>query len=144
MNREPLPTGCHTIKSAAQYLGIPQNQLYKKLRGLGWLHTGSHKGDPRHNTPRRSALIAGLVTQQQRGYPAPYNKNVVEIYMAALLTQRGLTQLESTLQQEPKTQVAPAQMLQNQQQIKREQPADEEREKAISQLREWGFMSNTA
>jgi hypothetical protein len=140
MMNEPLPSGCHTIKSAAQYLGIPQNQLYKKLRGLGWLHTGTYKGDPMHNTPRRMALLSGVVTQQQRGYLAPYNKNVVEIYSATIITQRGLIQLESMKNLQKTDEVAPAKMLQNQQQIQRQQPKDEEREKAIAQLREWGFL----
>lgn len=118
-------------------MGIPEKQLWKKLRAFGWLYVGTYKDDPYHNTARRPALLAGYLTVQTRGYPAPYNKNVTIMYNTTLITKRGIERLNELINPD-----APPL------QIKNEQPATtqpttksatSEREKAISLLSEWNL-----
>lgn len=134
----PLPTGCHTVKQAAALLGVAEKALFKHLREIGWLHIGTFKNDPAHNRPRYVALTAGFLTTQTRGFPAPYNKKVYLMYSQTLVTQRGMAELghkgELPLVK-PLTRENAA--------VTQNQPnrVDEEREKAMQQMREWGIAS---
>lgn len=101
MQQSPLPTGCHSIKSAAGLLGLTEKKLFKKLRELGWLYTGSYKDDPYHNTPRITARLAGWVLTQKKGYAAPYNNRVTIFYNRTLITQRGFNEIKNRMYQQP-------------------------------------------
>ena len=140
----PIPAGCLTIQSAALLLGVTDKLLFKKLRELRWLHTGTYDKDPMHNMPRRDYKLAGFVSTHTRGYPAPYNKNIALIYRVPILTERGFNELKIKMnmnQEQPK----PAPLTLENAQKKQAQivapSKNEEHEKAMAQLREWGFAS---
>lgn len=144
MNQPPLPTGCHDIKTAALLLGVKQNFLFKKLRQLGWIYTGTYKNDPYHNTPCRTARLAGWVTEHLRGYPAPYNKHVAICYNTTIITQCGLEELKRTMNKNNYLPKIPELTLENAQKKQTEiktSSANEEREKALKELEEMGLYS---
>ena len=151
--RRPIKEGCYCIAQASKILGIPQKHLWQKLRAFGWLYVGTYPNDPHHNTARRPALLAGYLTTEVRGYPAPYNKNVTLLYSVILITQRGLDRLKDLIN-EPIAQVPATEIFKNED-IKRhrysvhktasekadEHSEEQEHEKAIAQLREWGLYA---
>lgn len=142
MSQQPLPKGCHDIKTAAQLLGISEKSLYRELRRISWLHTGNYKHDPLHNTPKHWVKTAGFATTTQRGYAAPYNKNIAIIYNVTLITERGFKELEK-MQKTIDTPIIKPLTPENALRAQAEKQAtthNEEREKCLEDLRQMGFF----
>jgi hypothetical protein len=95
MSNPPLPAGCIDIKEAAEILGVSVIALYKCLRAKGWINTGTKNKDKKHNTPKQWAITSGLLSTQERGYPAPFNKNSFVFYRVTVITERGLKELSN-------------------------------------------------
>jgi hypothetical protein len=97
MNNEPMPKNCIPLKAAAHTLGMPHKKLLQTMREIGWLHQGKHTHDRLHNTPAKFTIESGWLKTQNRGYPAPYNKNVTVTYTTAVITPEGILQLANEL-----------------------------------------------
>lgn len=155
MTKHHLPAGCHDAESAAQLLGMSKRALLQKLREMGWLNVG---GDA-HNLPRRELTTRGWLCTQQRGYCLKGKKEIAKSYTVMLLTQAGFAALKNELEKEkmntqkttqqttgahhtaPKhQQYAPTREQETVIPFNRE-TADEERKKALEQLKDWGLAS---
>jgi hypothetical protein len=146
MSNAPLPTKCMEIETAAHLLGITRKQLFKNLRTANWLHTGTYKNDPKHNTPKRWAIKAGLATTQTRGRPAPYNKEVSVLYQVTLLTEHGLEEIKKMTPSIEVPEVKPltaeaAQAVKASSNTQDPAAADRERDIVMAQLKAWGLAN---
>lgn len=133
MSQQPLPPNCYDATHAANKLGISNKQLLKKMRDLGWLINAPKT--TRHNLPLRALEIRGFLTTQDRHY-TPKTKhgrpeNVVRTYRITLITKKGYEQLKAIIQPEPEqeSEAAPG----------NETSTQDEHDKCIAQLREWGL-----
>jgi hypothetical protein len=97
MNNEPMPKNCIPLKAAAHTLGMSHKKLLQTMREIGWLHQGKHTHDHLHNTPAKFTIESGWLKTQNRGYPAPYNKNITVTYTTAVITPEGILQLANEL-----------------------------------------------
>lgn len=145
MSQPPLPAGCSTVQTTALLLGVSEQFLFKKLRELRWLHTGTYKNDPTHNTPSRHVKLAGFVSTHTRGFSAPYNKSVAIVYRVPIITERGLNELRKIMNVNNDNIPKPTPLtMENAQKAQHEiktTTANEEREKCLNQFREWGLAS---
>lgn len=146
MSSAPLPTRCMEVETAAHLLGTTRNKLYKKLRAENWLHTGSFKNDPKHNSPKKWAVKAGLATTQTRPRPAPFNKEVSVLYQVTLLTESGLEEIRKmnlameVPEAKPLTD-QPAIPVQAASNTQAQQAADREHDRTMAQLKAWGLAN---
>ncbi len=137
MNNPPLPTGCIDIKEAAELLGISVIALYKSLREKGWIHVGTKNKDKKHNTPKQWAITSGFLSTQERGYPAPFNKNSFVLYRVTVITERGLKELSKMNNATPIPAIKPLTLenaIKVQAQKGAEQSRNEEREKLLAEF----------
>lgn len=154
MTRPPLPTGCQDIKSAATYLGMTHKALLNLLRSRGWIINAP--GRPTHNLPTRRCESAGLLTRADRAYCLKGKKDIVRMYQISLLTPKGIAELAKMTNQinetpnfilistnhesiDHKTNANCCRPLDKKE--KTQQVNTKEREKCISQLREWGLFN---
>lgn len=154
MNQQTFPENCVDVETAANILGMNRKVLYKKLREMRWLYTGTYKDDPHHNSPCHWAKVAGLATTHERFRPAPYDKRVKLVYRITVITERGLDELISILlkKNKPHFHSAPTnhgtEMLAAHTQGRRyvavfEQKGTPAHDQAIEELREMGFISGS-
>jgi hypothetical protein len=146
MSNAPLPTKCMEVETAAHLLGTTRNKLYKKLRAENWLHTGSFKNDPKHNSPKKWAVKAGLALTQTRPRPAPFNKQVAVLYQVTLLTERGLDEIRKmnlsmeAPEAKPLTEES-ARAVKAASNTQAQQAADREHGRTMAQLKAWGLAN---
>lgn len=154
MYQQEFPENCVDVETAANILGITRKELYKKLREMRWLYQGTYKDDPHHNSPCYWAKVAGLATTHERSRPAPYDKRVKLVYRITVITERGLDELINILvkHNKPHFLAAPSkhgiEMLAEHAKGRRfvavfEQPGSPAHDKAIDELREMGFLSES-
>jgi hypothetical protein len=102
-----FPENCVDVETAANILGINRKELYKKLREMRWLYTGTYKDDPHHNSPCYWAKVAGLATTHERKRPADHDKRVKIVYRITVITERGLDELINILVKKNKAHFKP-------------------------------------
>ena len=120
----PLPTGCHCADSASALLGISKRALLKKMRELGWLHSGQKN----KNMPRSNYVQRGYLTTQERSFAI---NGIKKRYSVMLLTQIGFAVLQTTLAKQMKNpQIKP--LTEQQAQKTKAQPSCKEREECLS------------
>lgn len=117
-------------KNAAAELGMTNRQLLAMLRNLNWIHNAPHS--KRHNLPYRAYEIKGLLTTQDKYYKTKSNPTVLRLYQTVLITNKGLTTLKDIIEKgEAENQTNPPTT----------DSAQEEHDKCLEQLREWGLAS---
>lgn len=135
MNQPQTPKACYSVKTAAEKLNIRPDNLLKKMVIRGWLHPGSYRKDPLRFMPLEKAIADGFVKKIKRHAPAPHDWEIA-------VTQKGLNDLGEKMQN-----VHPIPKPLNEQtaqQVKAQTnttAANEEREKCLDQLKEWGLAS---
>lgn len=141
----PTPANCHDIKSAAQLLNTNVFNLYKQLRKMAWVHTGASKKDPLRNTPKAWAKQQGFLIGQERGFAAPYNNHATKIYIATLITERGLQELIHLMDKNNTQQTPPKPMALNEQNAQlaklktNDAETTKEREELLAMMAKWGL-----
>lgn len=147
MSHAPLPKDCYDIDTAAHLLSMSAQALRKVMREHDWIYVKAYANDKRHNLPKEWTKKAGYLTTQDRGYPAPYNRNAVQLYQVAILTRTGLEAIASIMNQTLILPTVAPLTLENAERKQAEKPNAEdtkEREKALAELESWGFYKSKA
>lgn len=117
------------VKTAAAELGMTNRQLLALLRRLHWIHNAPHSR--RHNLPYRMYEINGLLVTQERYYHTKSNPTVLRLHQAMQITSKGMKKLKDIIEHgEAET---PQQTTTD--------SIQEEHDKCLEQLREWGLAS---
>lgn len=135
MSQHTTTKNSYTVKQAALKLDICPASLLKKMLWHGWLHKGSFRNDPLKNMPLEQAVAAGFVKKIKRNAPAPHDWEIA-------ITEEGMNELGKPLQPpQPK----PKPLTESNANLVKLQgnntAVNEEREKAMQQMREWGIAS---
>lgn len=135
MSQHTTTKNSYTVKQAATKLNICPTSLLKKMLWRGWLHKGNFRNDPLKNMPLEHAVSAGFVKKIKRKAPAPHDWEIT-------ITEEGMNQLSSPT---PPPQPQPKPLTEANANLVKLQgnntAANEEREKAMQQMREWGIAS---
>lgn len=143
--QQPMPANCHDVKTAAQLLNTNVFNLYKQLRKMAWVHSGANKKDPLRNTPKAWAKQQGLLIGQERGFAAPYNNQRTKIYIATLITERGLQELIKLMDKNNAQKTPPKPMALNEQNAQlaklktHDTETTKEREELLAMMAKWGL-----